>query len=38
MKSNSGAVLGLMLLAGLLAAAPARAEDAPQAAKFRPTC
>jgi hypothetical protein len=29
MKSNSGAVLGLMLLAGLLTAAPARAEDAP---------
>ena len=30
MKSNPGAVLGLTLLAGLLAAAPARAEDAPQ--------
>ena len=30
MKSNSGAVLGLILLAGLLTAAPARAEDAPQ--------
>ena len=30
MKSNSGAILGLMLLAGLLTAAPARAEDAPQ--------
>ncbi len=30
MKSNSGVVLGLILLAGLLAAAPARAEDAPQ--------
>src|SRR6202163_4518928 len=29
MKSNSGAILGLTLLAGLLAAAPARAEDAP---------
>ena len=29
MKSNSGAILGLMLLAGLLTAAPARAEDAP---------
>jgi hypothetical protein len=29
MKSNSGAVLGLMLLAGLVTAAPARAEDAP---------
>ena len=30
MKSNSGAVLGLTMLAGLLTAAPARAEDAPQ--------
>jgi hypothetical protein len=30
MKSNSGAILGLMMLAGLWAAAPARAEDAPQ--------
>jgi hypothetical protein len=30
MKSNSGAFLGLAMLAGLLAAAPARAEDAPQ--------
>jgi hypothetical protein len=29
MKSNSGAVLALTLLAGLLTAAPARAEDAP---------
>src|SRR5258705_9949585 len=29
MKSNSGAILALMLLAGLLTAAPARAEDAP---------
>lgn len=29
MKSNPGAVLGLTLLAGLLAAVPARAEDAP---------
>src|ERR1700674_4449224 len=29
MKSNSGAVLGLTLLASLLAAPPARAEDAP---------
>jgi hypothetical protein len=29
MKSNLGPVLGLMLLAGLLTAAPARAEDAP---------
>src|ERR1019366_1977515 len=32
MKSNSGAILGLMLLAGLLSTAPAGAEDAP------PTC
>ena len=30
MKSNSGAILGLTLLAGLLTAAAARAEDAPQ--------
>jgi hypothetical protein len=30
MKSNSGAFLGLAMLAGLLTAAPARAEDAPQ--------
>ena len=30
MKPNSGAVLGLTLLAGLLTGAPARAEDAPQ--------
>jgi hypothetical protein len=30
MKSNSGVVLGLTLLAGVLAAVPARAEDAPQ--------
>jgi len=30
MKSTSGAILGLMMLAGLLTAAPARAEDAPQ--------
>ena len=28
MKSDSGAILGLMMLAGLLTAAPARAEDA----------
>ena len=28
MKSNSGTILGLTLLAGLLTAAPARAEDA----------
>jgi hypothetical protein len=27
MKSASGAILGLMILAGLLTAAPARAED-----------
>src|SRR5467141_4032332 len=30
MKSNSGAILGLTLVASLLTAAPARAEDAPQ--------
>src|ERR1700681_183606 len=30
MKSNSGAILGLTLLAGLPTAAAARAEDAPQ--------
>src|SRR5674476_761478 len=30
MKSNSGAILGLILLTGLMTAAPARAEDAPQ--------
>jgi lysophospholipase L1-like esterase len=30
MKSNSGAILGLMMLAGLLTAVAARAEDAPQ--------
>ena len=30
MKSNSGAILGLMMLAGLWAAASARAEEAPQ--------
>jgi len=30
MKSNSGAFLGLLLLAGILTAAPARAEDSPQ--------
>jgi hypothetical protein len=30
MKSNSGAILGLAMLAGLLTAAHARAEDAPQ--------
>jgi hypothetical protein len=29
MKSNSGAILGLIILAGCLVAAPARAEDAP---------
>jgi hypothetical protein len=32
MKSGSGAILGLTLLAGLLAATSARAEDAPQGA------
>ncbi|MGA9092003.1 MAG: SGNH/GDSL hydrolase family protein [Bradyrhizobium sp.] len=30
MKANSGLILGLMLLAGLLTAAPARAEDTPE--------
>ena len=30
MKSNSGPILGLAMLAGLLTAGPARAEDAPQ--------
>src|SRR5712671_7889614 len=30
MKANSGVILGLALLPGLLAAAPARAEDAPR--------
>jgi hypothetical protein len=30
MKSNSGIILGLTLLAGLLTAVPARAEDAAQ--------
>jgi hypothetical protein len=30
MRSDSGAILGLILMAGLLAVAPARAEDAPQ--------
>jgi len=30
MKSNSGIILGLMMLAGGLAAAPVRAEDAPE--------
>ena len=30
MKSNSGLILGLIVLAGLLTAAPARAEDAPE--------
>jgi hypothetical protein len=30
MKSNSGAILGLIILAGLWAAAPARAEEAPK--------
>ena len=36
MKSNSGVNLGLILLAGLLAAAPARAEDAPQSCEVPP--
>src|SRR6266446_915105 len=36
MKSNSGAVLGLMLLAGLVTAAPARAEDAPASCEVPP--
>jgi ABC-type amino acid transport substrate-binding protein len=36
MKSNSRAVLGLMLLAGLLTAAPARAEDAPASCEVPP--
>ena len=36
MKSNSGVILGLILLAGLLAAAPARAEDAPQSCEVPP--
>ena len=30
MTSNSGAILGLLMLAGLFAAVPARAEDTPQ--------
>jgi hypothetical protein len=30
MKSNSGLILGLIMLAGLLTAAPARAEDTPE--------
>ena len=41
MPSNSGAILGLTLLAGLLTAVPVavRAEDAPRrAAKCRPIC
>jgi hypothetical protein len=36
MKSHSGVILGLILLAGLLAAAPARAEDAPQSCEVPP--
>jgi hypothetical protein len=36
MKSNSGVILGLTLLAGLLAAAPARAEDAPPSCEVPP--
>ena len=39
MKSDSGAVLGLMMLAGLLTAASARAEDAAaELARFRTIC
>jgi GDSL-like lipase/acylhydrolase family protein len=36
MKSNPGAVLGVMLLAGHLTAAPARAEDAPASCEVPP--
>src|SRR3982074_24633 len=36
MKSNSGAILGLTLLAGLLTAAPMRAEDAAQRCEVPP--
>jgi hypothetical protein len=36
MKSNSGLILGLIVLAGLLTAAPARAEDAPARAEDAP--
>jgi hypothetical protein len=36
MKSHSGVILGLILLAGVLAAAPARAEDAPQSCEVPP--
>jgi hypothetical protein len=36
MKSNSGAILGLTLLAGLLAVAAARAEDAPPSCEVPP--
>jgi len=36
MKSNSGAILGLTLLAGLLTAAAARAEDAPPSCEVPP--
>jgi hypothetical protein len=36
MKSNSAAILGLTMLAGLLTAAPARAEDAPPSCEVPP--
>src|SRR3982075_2790952 len=36
MKSNSGAILGLTLLAGLLTAAPVRAEEAAQSCEVPP--
>ncbi len=36
MKSNSGLILGLIVLTGLLTAAPARAEDAPARAEDAP--
>jgi hypothetical protein len=36
MKSNSGAILGLAMLAGCLTAAPARAEDAPPSCEVPP--
>jgi hypothetical protein len=36
MNSNSGAILGLTMLAGFLTAAPARAEDAPQNCEVPP--
>ncbi len=34
MKSNSGLILGLIVLTGLLTAAPARAEDAPESCQL----